>query len=41
VFAAFFVVGALATTWLPELRGRALEDDESAVGPATAAVPSG
>ena len=28
VFAAFFVVGAVATWGLPELRGRALEEDE-------------
>ena len=30
VFAAFFVVGAVATWGLPELRGRALEDDDAA-----------
>ena len=30
VFAAFFVVGALATWGLPELRGRALEEDAAA-----------
>jgi putative MFS transporter len=41
VFAAFFVVGALATSWLPELRGRALEEDERAVAPATSAARSG
>jgi putative MFS transporter len=27
IFAAFFLLGALATAWLPERRGEALEDD--------------
>jgi putative MFS transporter len=31
VFSAFFVVGAIATSGLPELRGRALEDDEASL----------
>ena len=30
VFAAFFVLGALATWGLPERRGQALEDDATA-----------
>jgi MFS transporter, putative metabolite:H+ symporter len=33
-FAAFFVLGGLATRWLPERRGQSLED----VVPASAAV---
>jgi putative MFS transporter len=41
VFAAFFVVGAIATAWLPELRGRALEEDEHAAALATTAARSG
>jgi putative MFS transporter len=44
VFAAFFVIGAVATWGLPELRGRALEADgtvpQEAMASRTAAVHS-
>ena len=36
-FAAFFVLGGLATFWLPERRGRSLEDDAGTPGPVAGA----
>ena len=41
VFAAFFVVGAVATWGLPELRGQSLEEDDASRARATTAAQAG